>query len=222
MSTIIFDEASVRIPAWVTDRLSFRRWLNSDDFPETGRICYLAGEVWADMSREQLDSHNQVKQEFSLVLGGLVKASKFGRYYPDGALISNAEVDFTAQPDGTVVSRSALATGRVRRVEGAKNGYLELEGSPDMVLEVVSDSSVAKDNVLLRDLYWQAGITEYWIVDARGDRLSFEILRHTPKGYVSARRQNGWLRSNVFNKSFQLTRQVDEEGDPEYTLTGRS
>src|SRR5438876_1732813 len=112
MSTVIFDEAAVNIPTWVVDRAAFRRWLQSDDFPETGRICYLAGEVWADMSREQLFSHNQVKQEFNVILGGLVKTARLGRYFPDGALIGNAEADFTSQPDGTFVSREALQSGR--------------------------------------------------------------------------------------------------------------
>src|SRR5256885_8764701 len=48
-----------------------------------------------------------------------------------------------------------------------EEGYLELEGTPDMVLEVVSESSVQKDTKRLRQLYWQAGIREYWLVDAR-------------------------------------------------------
>jgi Uma2 family endonuclease len=221
MSTVIFDDALVHIPAWVVDRPAFRRWLHSHDFPEKGRICFLAGEVWADMSKEQLFSHNQVKQEFNVVVGGLVKASKRGRYFADGALISNAEVDFTSQPDGTFVSHAALETRRVRLVEGAKEGYLELEGSPEMVLEVVSDSSVEKDTVLLRELYWQAGISEYWLVDARGERLSFELLRRTTKGFVAVRRQGEWVKSTVFNHSFQLTRKADELGNPEYTLEVR-
>jgi Uma2 family endonuclease len=221
MSTVMFNDGSVRIPSWVVDRAAFRRWLNSDDFPETGRICFLAGEVWVDMSMEQLFSHNQVKHEYGLVVGGLVKAGRLGRYFPDGILVGNAEADFTTQPDGTFVSSAALETGRVRLVEGAKAGFLELEGSIDMVLEVVSDSSVYKDTVLLRDLYWQAGIAEYWLVDARGERLNFEILRHTPKGYVALRRQGGWLKSNVFNKSFRLTRQVDALGNPDYSLEVR-
>ena len=73
MSAISFHEIPVRIPAGVGDRLSFRRWLNTDTFPEVGRIGFLAGEVWVDMSKEQIFSHNQVKQEFNLVLGGLTK-----------------------------------------------------------------------------------------------------------------------------------------------------
>lgn len=221
MSTVFFDDVSVRIPAWVQDRASFRRWLNSDDFPEKGRICFLAGEVWADMSKEQLYSHNQVKQEFNLVLGGLVKACKLGTWFPDGVLIGNAEVDFTSGPDGCFVSREALETGRVRLISGSKDGFVELEGSPDMVLEIVSDSSLEKDTELLPKLYWEAGIQEYWLVDARDEPLSFEILRHGLKGYTYVRRQGGWLKSGVFGKAFQLTRKVDELGNPEYTVAVR-
>jgi len=57
---------------------------------------------------------------------------------------------------------------------------LELEGTPDMVLEVVSASSVVKDTETLLQLYWQAGIPEYWLVDARGEALEFTV--QTPPG----------------------------------------
>jgi Uma2 family endonuclease len=106
-------------------------------------------------------------------------------------------------------------------VEGAKGGYVELEGIPDMVLEVMSDSSVHKDTEQLRELYWQAGIREYWLVDARKEPLTFEILRHTAKGYIATRKQAGWLKSAVFGKSFQLTQRTDDLGYPEYRLAVR-
>ena len=54
---------------------------------------------------------------------------------------------------------------------------MRLEGSPDLVIEVVSDGSVRKDMVRLRDQYWQAGIQEYWLIDVRGEHLLFDILR---------------------------------------------
>jgi hypothetical protein len=54
MSTTVVAEGDfVQIPDWVEDLESFRRWAHSDEFPETGRICYLDGEVWVDMSKEQ-------------------------------------------------------------------------------------------------------------------------------------------------------------------------
>lgn len=53
MTTTIWSEGqSVRVPAWVHDLVSFQRWVRSDEFPETGRICFLDGEVWIDLSRE--------------------------------------------------------------------------------------------------------------------------------------------------------------------------
>jgi hypothetical protein len=70
-------------------------------------------------------------------------------------------------------------------------------------------------------LYWQAGVSEYWLVDARGEQLVFEILRHTPKGYVPVRKQAGWQKSTVFAKSFKLTVQPGRDGHPEYTLLVR-
>jgi hypothetical protein len=70
-------------------------------------------------------------------------------------------------------------------------------------------------------LYHEAGIPEYWLVDARGDRLVFEILRHTARGYVAVRKQQGWQKSGVFGKSFRLTQRTDENGLAEYTLKVR-
>lgn len=221
MLTFVLESERIRIPSWVQDLKSFRRWAHSDDFPEKERICYLNGEVWVDMSKEQFYTHNQVKQEFNLVLGGLVKTGRLGRYIPDGMLLSNEQADLTSQPDGAFLSRQSQEEGRVILIEGKQEGYVEMLGAVDMALEVVSTSSVEKDTETLRDLYWKAGIPEYWLVDARGEELTFEILRYTDHGYVSTRKQGGWLKSAVFGKSFRLTRQNDELGNPEFTLEVR-
>jgi Uma2 family endonuclease len=90
-----------------------------------------------------------------------------------------------------------------------------------MVLEVVSPSSVEKDTVTLRDLYWRAEVREYWLVDARGERPGFDILRHTARGYSPVRRQGGWVKSAVFGKAFRLVRRADELGNPEFVLEVR-
>ena len=44
----------IQIPAWVADRASFLRWAESDEFPEHGRIDYLQGQIWVDLSQEFL------------------------------------------------------------------------------------------------------------------------------------------------------------------------
>lgn len=221
MSTIQFETDAIHIPVWVCDLPSFRRWMDSDAAPEKGTVCYLAGEVWVEMSKEQLYSHNQVKTEFARVLAGVTKQQRVGRYFTDGLFLSNVEADLASKPDGTFVSHAAFESGRVRLIEGALEGFVELEGSPDMVLEVVSGSSVSKDTEWLRDLYWQAGISEYWLVDARGERHEFDILRRTNRSYSATRKSGGWLKSAVFNRSFRLTRETDQLGHPEFTLEVR-
>jgi Uma2 family endonuclease len=215
--TIVLDGTPVHIPP-ITDLASFRRWTESEDFPEkTPRICYLAGELWIDMSKEQIFTHNQIKGEFSRSLGNLVKEHRLGRFFPDGVMITNVEADLCCKPDGIFVSWQSFEEKRVRLIEGAEAGYLELEGTPDMVLEVISASSVTKDTVTLHELYHRAGIPEYWLVDAR-DKLRFDIFHHSRKGYTATRKHKGWLKSQVFGKSFRLTQHTAELGQPEYTL----
>src|SRR5260370_982621 len=123
----------VAVPAWVADLESFRRWADSEEFPQEGRICFLKGEVWGDMSREQLFSHVLVKTKFAMVLGSLVEAEDLGLFFGDGVRFSNAGANFSCKPDATFVSHAGLQD-RVRLLEGKRRGYVELEGSPDMVL----------------------------------------------------------------------------------------
>jgi Uma2 family endonuclease len=106
----------------------------------------------------------------------------------------------------------------VRYVRNKKQRAMEIEGSPDWVLEIVSDSSVAKDMRDLRQAYHRAGIREYWLIDARGDELIFQILCWRKTGYFAASRKEGWQRSRVFARSFQFTRVRDRGGDWQYTL----
>lgn len=87
-----------------------------------------------------------------------------------------------------------------------------------MVLEVVSRTSVKKDTEDLFATYFQAGITEYWLVDARSEPLRFDIYQYTTRGYRKARVRERWLASKVFGKSFQLQRQTDPLGNPQFEL----
>lgn len=216
MCTVVIQEA-VRIPDSVRGLGSFCRWACSDELPDRGRFSFLNGEVWVDMSPENFFTHNQVKNEINTVLTGLVKAKRLGRFSPDGMLFRNDKAELSTEPDGAFISRRSFKSGRVEVVHPPE-GYDILLGTPDMVLEVVSDSSERKDTEILRELYWKASIPEYWLVDPRGEDLIFDILRLNLKGYVPVRKQGGWQKSKVFGKSFRLTVEPDELDHPEYTL----
>ena len=219
---IVWDiEESVRVPAWVVDIHSFRRWIDSEDFPEDGEISWIKGEVWIDMSQEQIFTHLEVKGEYYAVLRTMAKAEKKGLVIPDGLLLSNFAADISGNPDLTFVSTKTRQSDRIRLIEGKKGGYVEIQGTPDMVLEVVSRGSVKKDTVALMKAYWEAGIPEYWVVDVRRDPIRFDIFKHGPKGYVATRRLKGWVRSEVFGKSFCLTKTEPFPDQPEFDLAVR-
>ncbi len=220
--TVIDETRQVSVPSWVVDLDSFCRWVESDDVPEKLRIWYLKGEVWIDMSKEQVNTHVLLKMKFFLVVGGLVEAGGLGRFYPDGLFLRNNAADVAGNPDATFASTATLLAKRLRPIPGKKGGIVGLEGSPDMVLEIVSPGSVRKDTVVLKQAYWEAGAREYWLVDARNEPLTFDIFRRTAKGYSATRKQDGWLKSAVFGKSFRLTQEVDATlGDALFNLEVR-
>jgi Uma2 family endonuclease len=209
---------TVRIPDSVRDLESFRRWACSEDFPEQGWFSYLNGELWVDPSMENL-AHNKVKGQICSVLTLLVESAGSGQFLHDRMLLTNTSAELSTEPDGMFLSLDATDSGRVVLREG--DDSLEVEGTPDMVLEVVSPTSVRKDTVVLRDLYWKAGVQEYWLVHPRGEELRFDLLRHASKGYSASPRRGGWLKSSVFGKSFRLTRNTDARNLGVYKLEVR-
>jgi Uma2 family endonuclease len=86
------------------------------------------------------------------------------------------------------------------------------------VLEFVSDSSVEKDTVRLLELYYRADVREYWLIDARGDTLQFNIYRRGRKAFEPAPAVRGWVASDVYSRRFRLTRQRDRIGGWTYIM----
>lgn len=217
MTEIVFSGA-IRVPVWVQDLESFRRWCLSEEFPDEGNISFLNGQLWVDPSMER-DIHTQIKLAIAAILFTLVRSKQLGRLYPDGMRLVHPEANLSTEPDGMFVSRAALQRQRAQLNQGDVS--LELVGSPDMILEVVSPTSVEKDAVRLVELYHQARVREYWLVNPLGAVLDFKIYRYAAKKFVEVRPSRGWLRSEVFGHSFRLTEAKDELNLREYTLEVR-
>ena len=217
MTSIVISEQAT-IPQWVDDLASFRRWTNSPDFPEQGRFAYLGGYLWVDLSMERL-IHNRIKSEFGRVGGNIEKDERLGMYLNDRMLLTNLAADLSVEPDGMFLSNISLADGTVVLDQG--DDTIEVIGSADMVLEVVSPTSVEKDTVVLRRLYWEAGVKEYWLVDSREKSFAFDILRRGPSKFVATRKNQGWLKSRVFGHEFKLNRETTKHGVSKFTLEMR-
>ena len=54
-------------------------------------------------------------------------------------------------------------------------GHKNVQGAPDIVIEVLSEGTRRKDKTVKRRLYEQHGVTEVWIVDP--DELSVTVIR---------------------------------------------
>lgn len=207
----------IQIPASVTDFESFRQWCRSPEYPERGDVFWLNGVIWVSDEMEQAFTHNLIKTAITAVLTVLVQHLKTGHIFGDRMRLTHPAVGLSCEPDLMYIAFDSFTAGRVRPIPAATGGVIEFEGAPDMVLEVASDSSEAKD-ANLRDLYFAAGVTEYWVVDARGTAVRFDILRRGPRGFVTTPRRNGRLRSAVFGRTFQLLADTDPLGNPTFRL----
>ena len=217
------DGFPIRIPAPVMTLETFRDWAVSPAFPQHIRATFLDEAVFLEMSNEDPETHVNVRDEIVGTLRLFCRKQDLGKLYGDGVLLTHEQAGVSNNPDGVFYFWQSLESGRIRLVprEGQEDRYRELEGWGDWVLEVVSDSSEEKDTVWLREAYHRAGIPEYWLVDARGDAIVFQILYHRKRGYVAAPSNNGWQKSRIFGREFRLTRKRTRRNLWEYTLEMR-
>lgn len=212
----------VAVPAWVRDYESFHRWMHSAAFPEEGKICFINGKVWVDLSMEEFYSHNRVRTEIGAVLHILMKQTKFGQFVSEGMRYGHLATELSTEPDGMIFSHEALRDGTVRLVGGEKGLHTELVGSPEIIIELVSEGSEVKDTEWCMSAYHDAGVQEYWLIDARDeDDIRFDIYRRGKKEFAAVKKPGGWAKSAVLGKSFRLTQAEDADGNPEFTFEYR-
>src|SRR5688572_18392818 len=97
-SAVVIQEA-VRIPKGVRSLRSFRKWARSEEFPERGWFSYLKGELWVDLTMEQL-LHNKIKGAYGRDLDSLVTGARLGHYFHDRIMLVHIVVGLATEPDG--------------------------------------------------------------------------------------------------------------------------
>lgn len=80
--------------------------------------------------------------------------------------------------------------------------FVEIEGGPDIAVEIVSDLSVQKDIALLPASHHKAGTLEYLLVDASNVSSTPELTTTLP-----THQNQCWSRSNV------MPNESNETGD---------
>jgi len=130
--------------------------LTYDDFvlfPDDGKRHELIdGEHYVTPSPNM--RHQQISMNLTLMIGGWLEAHPLGRlfYAPFDVVFSKFDV---VEPDVLYVSneRSNVLT--------APN----VQGAPDLVIEIGSPGTRRRDETIKRRLYERSDVIEYWIVD---------------------------------------------------------
>lgn len=219
--TVHLPDFEFEMPTGGLTFAGFREWTLSQSFPERGRFDFLQWRVEADMSPESLFSHNQPKSKILSVLYATVKQRNLGIVFGDRARVVVESVGLSCEPDLTFVSNESFDSGRVKLTpkEERPSDSIEIVGPPDLVVELVSDSSVAKDTQDLFRLYYEADVREYWLIDARGDEMSFRLLVRGPSDWQDvAPDADGFFASPVLGQRYRLGRAAGRRGEWRYDL----
>ena len=136
---------------------------------EDERIEIINGEAFMMAPPSRI--HQEVSGELFRQLANFLEGKKCRVYpAPFGVRLFEQEgtnpedVDTVVEPDISVVcDRSKLDD------HGCK-------GAPDMLIEVVSPSSLRHDRLVKLNLYQRAGVREYWIADPVGNSIQVFLL----------------------------------------------
>lgn len=214
MASIIIED-QIEIPFDVRTLADFQRWALSDSFPDSGRIDYVLGNIEVDMSPEEFFCHGTLKTELIRVISDQVKHENLGHLVSDRTRISLTVADTSVEPDIVFISHDTLESGRaqlVPKATGEFGRFVAVEGPADLVVEIVSDSSVVKDTQRLLEAYYKGGIREYWLADARKDDLYFQIFHPGDNDYAPAPLgDEGFQFSAVLDHWFRLRGNIEPE-----------
>jgi Uma2 family endonuclease len=122
-------------------------------FPDDGkRHELIAGEHYVTASPNM--RHQQISMNLTLMIGSWLEAHPQGRlfYAPFDVVFSKFDV---VEPDVLYVSNERS------NVLSAAN----VQGAPDLVIEIGSPSTRQRDETIKRRLYERSHVPEYWIVD---------------------------------------------------------
>jgi Uma2 family endonuclease len=109
--------------------------------------------------------HQEALMKLALLIGAWVYGRGLGRVVqsPVGVVLDDED---GVQPDLIYVSRERTAIISERGVEGA----------PDLVVEVLSPSTEARDRGVKMRRYAVAGVVHYWMLDVRAKTLEALVL----------------------------------------------
>ncbi|MFA0782375.1 Uma2 family endonuclease [Fervidibacter sacchari] len=116
--------------------------------------------------------HNELIFALGALLQQYVRSRRLGRVSGDVLVILDEAKDLAYAPDIVFV-----ATENLERIREGK-----VYGPPDLVVEVLSPTTMQRDVGKKKRIYHAYGVQWYWVVDM--ERQVIEEYRWTPEGYL--------------------------------------
>jgi Uma2 family endonuclease len=141
--------------------------------PDDQRYELIEGELV--MPPSPVPYHQWLLKNIAFDLEKFIREKKTGKifYAPCDVYLDNENV---LQPDILYISKERLT------IIGKKN----IQGAPDLVIEILSESTAYRDMVKKKKLYAHFGVKEYWLVDP-GEK-TVEIYSLKDNSFVLAKR----------------------------------
>lgn len=167
---------------------AYLAWADEDVHAE-----WVNGEVIVQMPPS--DAHQTLLNFLNRLLAEYVEFEELGV-----VLIAPFEMRLPAQKTARQPDILVIITDNLGRL-----GRERLEGPADLVVEIVSPDSVHRDRQEKYREYQDAGVREYWVIDARSGRERADFYRLDAEGQYElyATEDEEWVESQVL-PGFQL------------------
>ena len=169
---------------------SFRRWVEARPMSDVHRYELVAGRIV--MTPPAGWTHASLGVRIGRLLDTHVERYGLGRVFDSslGCILPSGDV---LEPDVSFVSAKRFAADPPSR----PNDFLR--AVPDLVVEILSPGTAARDQTEKKVLYEQNGMNEYWIVDT--DARTVTVFSRRRGGFDAGRTLSaGTLRSRVLPK----------------------
>ena len=150
------------LPVYKEKKYTYEDYLN---FTDDNRYEIIEGGLI--MVPAPVPYHQLVSQRIEFELIKFIKENKLGEAFhaPCDVVFNNINV---VQPDIMVILNENLPIIKEKNISG----------SPDLVIEILSESTAHKDLVKKRRLYEKFKVKEYWIVDPMEKLIAIYSLKN--------------------------------------------
>ena len=142
-------------------KYSYEDYLNT---PEDKRYELIEGELYITPS--PITNHQRISGRIDFELRKFVLDNDYGEVF-DAPYDVYFDDENVVQPDILFISKDRL------NIIGDKN----LQGAPDLVIEILSENDAYRDLIQKKKLYARFGVKEYWIVVLGEKTIDIYILK---------------------------------------------